>query len=1355
MPAPRRPGVLQQQTPQDSVYTTPGSLVESTPSVSRPIIMGEPGANVSAQDMDMMKLSQTVMMVFGFLTIWGGVFTIAFDTNATNQNMLVVFIGGLASFLATMGVIEAQSRKNGGQLYDLHNYFLGIAFFFSTIAAMWGARYLMALATGSLEMTTFGDPAAYTDSDWAPNANGVYAQTLAVLGVTVLHLAILNRYQGEKSFGFGVATYAPMVVLLGGVGPWIRWSGDVVSYELGISMLLLTLMSMEVAVRSNRSINFAIVAFLAGLMPIVYELINTNAPPDGEGGALSLLVFIVALQGYYAARQDLNKEVLERASAFLIAQVVFVMLLTRLEPLNLVLGPLNLAHAPELQPYLSIPVALWCTVLLAYFPAVLMNRVPWMPIGLAVGLAFLPYDTSTVPWLLTAAMIPYMVFVSKVARPWVVNTTLVIAAGAYCLTDFSGYTSGLTQSETFGGMGAHLLIPFMLLVTAELGRRNGRIQTTTSLVMMTCVLMSRTFWNPVWFVPWAFIGYMLAVTVQRVMATPTPDEEERKDISYSLFFASAVSIFFAVSGGLSYPNEAFNDLLRPGTFGSQYLLLSVAFYAVSKYTVKHEMSLFGLGQSLLSSTGQTPTYDQESNSWVVKTDGPVEYNDDDWSPLERTSLITAFVLFSFSLFSIESSRLVEDPYWVGLMAIPVGMLIKDISDMEVISSRTRSWGVYFLLLMSLPVAMMLTLAIQDTQTDSNILFSSVLLDLIIISGPLAVNAVINRRGIDEGALNKRADVEAYIGLLLLSMLDSSGGLLFLTLSTFVAMKTLQHKHYFVSMLVPLAYIVRGESITNGVGVVNTALGALPNNIQDFARDYDGLALFVGLAGALVATHMVLALGIMSRDRENDTSLSTLAAMAWLGLACLSFLPTGGWLPAIVTVIAMVFAWQQDRAQYLAPLLGVLFVCFAIGFQISDTGNEMDGFGVWSTSALLTGLVGSFLLGLHGQGLLFRSDADGEDDLRHRREVPELLLQITSIAYFLGFDATYGVGPIIGAAMYAKTSVDSGKANQLILLPILSSFALYNALSQATIGDEELRTIATGGLLISQGVFMSIVTRKEDDIYDSKRFEWDSDDEFFSFMDRLGLTGTLYTLIGATMAMNGFNESYSYLIATLYLIVIGVQGFSEQTASKWRRTVGGYGSILMALLFASTLKQAIYQGLAIIFVGMIALGFTFLYTQRTGMGATQVIGEAGLSSSPSAVHQPLVSTASDVMKEETTEVPEELPEPVKAGNIQKKSLLDKADSLAASSHTANELENTVQPKQPSTPSRAGPQKPVEPTPPLQNDKHVLMTETGLGVELPSGTLENILRAIEATPHDGYMPVLSFAANGQIMLNFEQK
>ena len=72
------------------------------------------------------------------------------------------------------------------------------------------------------------------------------------------------------------------------------------------------------ALRSNRAFNFVVVAVAAGIVPIMYEMLNSNAPEGGAGGALSLLVFIIALQGYYAARPDLRKEVMERASAVLI-----------------------------------------------------------------------------------------------------------------------------------------------------------------------------------------------------------------------------------------------------------------------------------------------------------------------------------------------------------------------------------------------------------------------------------------------------------------------------------------------------------------------------------------------------------------------------------------------------------------------------------------------------------------------------------------------------------------------------------------------------------------------------------------------------------------------------------------------------------------------------------------------------------------------------------------------------------------------------------------------------------------------------------------------------------------------------
>ena len=102
-----------------------------------PVTMVMPTSNLNKDDIFLMKLSQAVMMGIGFLAIWGGVFSVAFDEDATNQNFFVLFVGGLASFaVSSIALIEFQSKKNDYQLYDIQNYFLGIAFFFSTVGVL-------------------------------------------------------------------------------------------------------------------------------------------------------------------------------------------------------------------------------------------------------------------------------------------------------------------------------------------------------------------------------------------------------------------------------------------------------------------------------------------------------------------------------------------------------------------------------------------------------------------------------------------------------------------------------------------------------------------------------------------------------------------------------------------------------------------------------------------------------------------------------------------------------------------------------------------------------------------------------------------------------------------------------------------------------------------------------------------------------------------------------------------------------------------------------------------------------------------------------------------------------------------
>ena len=162
---------------------------------------------------------------------------------------------------------------------------------------------------------------------------------------------------------------------------------------------------MELALRSNKALNFVVVAVVSGLTPILFEVFNTNAEVGGEGGALSLLVFIIALQGYYASRQELRSELIQKASIVLVGEIVFAMFIARTQDLNLHLGPVKSAEL-GIDHLFGLSVALWIAVLAFYFPAVQQRRVPWMPIGLAAALVVLPNDGSVIPWAISLLMIP-------------------------------------------------------------------------------------------------------------------------------------------------------------------------------------------------------------------------------------------------------------------------------------------------------------------------------------------------------------------------------------------------------------------------------------------------------------------------------------------------------------------------------------------------------------------------------------------------------------------------------------------------------------------------------------------------------------------------------------------------------------------------------------------------------------------------------------------------------------------------------------------------------------------------------------------------------------------------------------
>ena len=1322
-----------------------GALSATTPQPVAPIVTVGPHASKQNQDMLMLKLSQGVMMGIGFLAIWGGIFSVAFDEEATNDNFLVLFIGGLASFLVSIGIIELQSKKNNYRLYDIHNYFLGIAFFFSTIGVLWGTRYMMGVMTGTFDLDWFGNPDSYTTTDWAPNANGIYAQLVTCVLLTFGHFRLLKRYSGDTGFGWGVATYAPMAILLAGVGPWIRWSGNVVSYELGISIIVISIVSMEMALRSNKALNFGVVAFASGLVPLVYELLN-DVPDEGKGGALSLMVFIIALQGYYAARSDLRKEVMERASFFLVGQVVVAILVTRSGDLNLILGPFRAAEYTTLSSYVSLPVVLWCMMLLAYFPAVLQQRVPWMPIGLAVSLVALPTATSTVPWVLSIIMIPYMVFISKVAREWVVNVTVLAFGISYLLTDLGGILEEITPKETYGGTILHIILPIFIIIISEMGRKQGKINTMISLGLLGSVVCSRAILDPEWFMPWLFIGYMFYLNIDIALKCDTANFSDRKELTLSAGFTSLIILLLGLFDKLELPPYSIFDKLSPDGLEPQFLILGIALYLLSRIIATNEFDLGSLVAWLDQGQSNSPAYDPETNAWVVQVqeeettlDSVLERM---WTPLARISLLCSLLLFTLSIVSVTAY--IEKPQWILLIAIPVGILVWEIYQMERIDSKTRAAGVGLLVAIAFPVAIELKEVAYYLIPNGEMLIAGILLDLLLVSAPLIVNAIISKRGIDEEGLNFYADATAYVLLLILATLDSSGGLLFVPILILVMLRTIQHRHYGTALFAPFAVLIMENDWFSRVGISNKILEGLPSDIENYLRD-SHLGPFAALSGIFVAVHMTLMLFAMYRDSERNAGYQELVALLWLGLAFLSALPDGFWLPTIITYIIMSYLWYTENSTALPYMLGILFFSLFIGFDNSDTFANIDTDNSWAWSGFVTALNGVAFAVMHRANIFFKVDAADDDEQKTQDTTALLSQQIASIGFLISYDIFYGIGPLIALAMIGYSTFKKGQTTSLLLFPPLLSFAIVNIMIQGNIGDGEMHTTIGGAILAFQGIMFTLLSNKDDLVYDWENVEWESNDSFFQFMDRLGIAGVAYSVVGLFLAFDAIDlDSFAYIAITVYLVILGIQGFSEESDARWRRGIGGYGSVLTSFLFTTTIENDLFAAIGVVLMGILALGFGFLFMQRTN---TEDIYEQGVLPAEIPMPQPMpeeVETVStDVPEEEktvSTDVPEEeRTEMVASEEVEETEMVEEPEVQQESAKTVPEIS-----------------EPVVQTPPVeQSHSGLLMTKEGFAVRLPADSVNNIIKSLEKTPHEGFLPVVAFSESGQIVLNFESK
>ena len=1331
MPAPQRKPKQMVSIANDAIYANDEDEIPF-----KPVIVRAPG-QTNGDSLE--RFTEITMFGVAMIAIWTGLLGIAFAEGVGEEKFMILFFGGLASSAIALFMVELQAKKNEFQLMISQNYLLGMAFFFMAVGTLWGLRFVGGYIT--LQEFEF-DGTAFTmlgtiDSatgDFKANANMIYVQAFGAFAMWFVHRRILDRYKGDTTFGWAVASYIPLALLLVGVGTWIEWAEYEVSYPLGISIVGLCGLSMYSALMSNKSINFAVVSVVSGIIPIIYEILNENAPPGGEGGALSLLIFIIIIQGYLAGNERLKQSLAEKMSFFVIGVVVVAMLTASLENLNLIIGPFKPSEmgSQNAATLITLPVALWITVLCAYFPATHKNRVPAMPIGLAFSLRTLDGDEAIIPWIIALVMISYMLFAAEATRKWVANFTMSALSFSYLFSDFIGY--GVDQVEI------DIAIAIGIVVVAETARRLDKISIWSSVQTVSFIALSSTILDSAyWFVTWIFVIYLLGMVYESMIRARGKDDIERRNSTLALITALAVSTGLLLAGKLEIP-ESYQFSALNGV-SLEFVLLGLIVYALFNTVRDVEIDLGQLMSLLEMKATGAYTYDSETNAWYIKeVDDEEILSESSIGSIGRISLAFSLLATTIGISMLDPEVLVGDTFYLVLLyMIPIGILMWEIRSMDVISSQSRMIASFMLLIIAASsIPLMFNVEHSDGLFKAGIVY-----DIMFLSAPISAFALIKKRGLDREHLSRSADQVMLCVLLVLGMLDQSGGLLFLSMYGLVSLVAIQYRHHGVTMLAPLATVSMYWTMEHGLA--HAFLESFFDDVNDITEIR--ILWFTRVTGMLVAAHMLMPIAWSIRDVQNKESVDNpfpwFLPMIWFLFAVWAVLPSASWLPLVACIFGILNAWVRGDIN-LIPILSVgIIFSFMIGFA---DGGYFTG-DIFGYSMLFSGVIIYILWLAEAYGIMGMNVVDQErlDDLMPYSLDTQLRF-LAIVTLLLSFDVANGLGMLGGSGWATYEAIQKGDKVSILFLPLIDGLTAANLIHQFEVGTESMQSYLIGGIFFLEGAVMIYLSSKTDRIYDSKIFNWKDDDQFFSFIEYMGFSGVVSALTGIIYAFGEDQTNLAFFLTATILTALAITGFDETQAEvRWRRGLGVFGSVVSLFMLFLRLSEGddiLFTNLTLVIIGLLALGYGFLYMQRRSMFDVQdVVIPQIFGDNPVPQEQTIpeievdedddTEEENDDIQEHETKTESSSVDDMGSTNAEEMELLELGEALE------EELDDIIKPIGNATTNNIG----------------YIETMEGFDVRLPKESIEQITRTIAMTPHEGFKPVVRVNMLGQIVLDFE--
>jgi len=354
--------------------------------------------------------------------------------------------------------------------------------------------------------------------------------------------------------------------------------------------------------------------------------------------------------------------------------------------------------------------------------------------------------------------------------------------------------------------------------------------------------------------------------------------------------------------------------------------------------------------------------------------------------------------------------------------------------------------------------------------------------------------------------------------------------------------------------------------------------------------------------------------------EIEAQLPFTVPFIWLTIGLFGMLPDVAWLPTAMILLITIFAWISGRLESFPLLMLSMFVALAIGFDSNFGGTGIvDGGELWdiiSFSAFYGAIYALIINQMARTKLLYRFMNDSTMPLTIDEDVDfhylVLLNNDTSKTLFLDFSkgltiagflfsftAVYGIGPIIGTLYLTYYIISDKYKNIFVFLPVLHILAFINfALQNDNLITETAFFQLSGLILIAEGLMLTLYSSKAE--YGWEMFDWDDEEEFYSWLDNVGIIAMSYVVAGFIFAMQRIDtEELVWGLMAVYLSGIGLQGFREDTEAPWRRGFGTFGAIISLFFLSMEISTDIFRYMTWMFIGIVAFGFGIMYMNRLG------------------------------------------------------------------------------------------------------------------------------------------------------------